>query len=754
VALEVRVHRPGREDALAHQEALLDPDRPLEGEIQLPPLEDGPHRVTVRLGDHPDDPDATLHSDFMHRTFGWEHNDLGLEPEVIPPFEPLMREGRDVHAVLRRYRVGPSGLIDEIDSLETALLAAPLRFEVTLGGKRPGERPVEPDGAPRFEQPSPGRIEYSSRWRAGSLRATAHARMDVDGFLWIDLDLPEQPAVVVDGLDLVIPVRADIARLMNVVTDRTRHNEAGAVPEGEGVVWRSAEARRVELRGSFVPYIWLGDGARGLAFVAASDRDWAPPVEASAQVLEREGDRVTLRVRLIGRATRLERSRRLSFGLQATPTKPSPFRPTWRLWQPSCRRTMPALSLCILATSWEWGGATTYGSFEPAAGNEGILDALAATRATGRVPDGEVERWLARRTAPSPRPEAVRRSLAKSFANLASRPAGVVAYVNSHKVGPLPELEVYRDEWSPAPFSGVRRSALRPEELMATFPSRSWQDFALWHLDALLESGAIDGFFIDNTFLSAVFDETSGAAYRDETGLLRPSTDLLELRSFMRRLQTLAYQKRGRWLNVSHMTNALVAPVQTWSAATLDGELRYGPEPFGERFSRDWLRAESIGDQVGALPLFLPGVVGVRDGDDRDRVQASVVAGTAVHEIRVFGGASAQSRQIWGPLHRFGYGKLDARVYRYWDPSPPFRLAGVDGEALVVARDGEAMALVAALGEGGVARLVVDGPALGLEDVTACRDATTGRRLRPSKGFRCDFLIPDHGYRLILFGKE
>ena len=50
----------------------------------------------------------------------------------------------------------------------------------------------------------------------------------------------------------------------------------------------------------------------------------------------------------------------------------------------------------------------------------------------------------------------------------------------------------------------------------------------------------------------------------------------------------------------NHMTNALMLPIQTWATADLDHELDTKVP-----FSPEWLRVETIGRQIGNLPLTL-----------------------------------------------------------------------------------------------------------------------------------------------------
>jgi len=259
-----------------------------------------------------------------------------------------------------------------------------------------------------------------------------------------------------------------------------------------------------------------------------------------------------------------------------------------------------------------------------------------------------------------------------------------------------------------------------------------------------------DGFYFDNTFLRTVFRDGGEVAHCEDGGCAQSGkVDILELREFLRRAQTLAFNVSGRWANVVHMTNTPIVSIEAWAAATLDGEMRYGSEPFAERFRRDWIRAEATGEQFGSLPIMLAGVVGMAPGTARDKIELSMVAGSAVHEMRIFGGAEVLADRVWEPLYRFGYGQPDATVHRYWDRPPRFDLDRDDAEGLVVVRGNEALALVVSFGGAGETSLQLAGEDLGLVGPGHCRDYVTGRRLAEVHGFGCRFELPKHGFRFV-----
>ena len=140
-----------------------------------------------------------------------------------------------------------------------------------------------------------------------------------------------QPAqAAVRRLSLVVPLRDAAVPYLHAIGDGLRHNYAGFTPAGEGRIWDSSRASKLEIIGTFYPYLWLGDGERGLCWFADTDRDWVLDDTTPTVDLTRQAGTLFLRVHFITRPAVLTRPHRIVFGLQATPTKPMPD--GWRRW--------------------------------------------------------------------------------------------------------------------------------------------------------------------------------------------------------------------------------------------------------------------------------------------------------------------------------------------------------------------------------------------------------------------------------------
>lgn len=81
-----------------------------EGTYEIPELPEGKYLFALHLSGGDGVPKEPVTQPFVRQVFPWEHNKLGISDEVMPPFEPLEVDGRQVSAVLRKHIHGPGGL--------------------------------------------------------------------------------------------------------------------------------------------------------------------------------------------------------------------------------------------------------------------------------------------------------------------------------------------------------------------------------------------------------------------------------------------------------------------------------------------------------------------------------------------------------------------------------------------------------------------------------------------------------------------
>lgn len=712
----------------------------LQALVQTPALAFGSHTLRARFRSRDCERIDGPEVHFEARLFGWEGNRLGEEVGVIPPFTPLVVTENRVDAVLRAHTVSTSGLWTQVVAAQKPLLARPMQWIVVV------------DGAPRtvvaraaqIRATAQDRVDVTTDLAAGPLVMKFEGRFEIDGLYRVRLKLSGPRSTRIDRLDLVIPLASERATLMNAITDETRIHWLGAVPPPIGTVWRSIDAPRRQLDSGFVPYLWVGDEERGLAWLAESTSDfWFAPGTSMAELRRRAGA-VELVVHFASQPGPLGRERTLEFALQATPVKPRPEKPgSWRLWQLACDAGDQFIGICPLPAGFYWGTETRYGNVSPRDGGESVFRWMVdARRERSLVPP--IDAWIERWRVSNPDRAEVKASLEYTMRVLALPSRAAVVYMNAQGTAFGPEFAVYGDEWRPAPFGDREGGDEPPVRELGVIPRASYRDRLLFHLDRLLASGAADGVFFDNTYLRASFDDRIGAAYRGDDGRLHPGVEIFAMRELLRRAQMLVYERRGAWWNVAHLTTTPISAIHGWAGMSLDGEWKYGDADFQDRFPLDLLRASALGSQMGTAPIWMPGVQGA-SGARAAELERQQFGMTALHEIKVmatFGGALGDA---WRLLIEQGYGDPNCQIGHYWDEDPIVNVVGVDAKALTIRCGDQITVLVVNFGEGGLAELSARTPTGGW----ACRDLERRFERFGSTERGCRFPLARHSVRMI-----
>ena len=129
-----------------------------------------------------------------------------------------------------------------------------------------------------------------------------------------------------------------------------------------------------------------------------------------------------------------------------------------------------------------------------------------------------------------------------------------------------------------------------------------------------------------------------------------------------------------------HMTNSAIAPILAFARQDVDCEMRAGENAYQDRFSRAYLKTETIGRQFGNVPYVLAEDYGP---DPRKvawaiRTQAGVML---TFELKLLWGNwnrhySACYWKNYDRLVKFGYGTPQVKVWNYWDHGYPMAVAG------------------------------------------------------------------------------
>ena len=686
--------------------------------LPVPEIPEGEYAVEYQLGPE------TIRSPktFKRLHFPWETEKIADNHTVYAPFVPVTVDGNRVSVVGRSYTINAQGLFDSVVSLDRELLARPmsLRLETESGESK------WTMGAVEGKALHPDLAVFTGEASSAQLRVRSEVRVEEDGSAKVTLRLsPGEKGGKVRALTLEIPIKEDEHTLFHFVGDNSmRNNYGGRLPRGgkivwdttsqlpspivwkaepgpnDGVLWDSTKVKqwnnpqKADWR-PFVPYIWFGAEERGLAWFAESESGYFIG-DKPIQEIERRGDTVILRVRLIGKPVTLEKERTIVFGLMASPGKPLP-----KNWREHLVASGIGPVLC-------WGGWVCASKY-PDQGDYSIVDKIQEGRKTGKVDQAWFEEraknllWPDRKIQDDPKAKSWLESVL-FFANRAATddPAksrkSFGVYFEEHATDiRIPEWEVYQDEWASIEFPRFQTK----KGNWGVF-SPSYHDFSLWHANQWMSRGV--SLYFDNTNPKRSYSERFGPAWRTDDGELRFGTAIWGPREYYKRIWKLMADWNAKGapypLDVTyHTTNTETLPINTWCSALLDHEqsayrkregTRTAEEGAGlvrpknmseeEWFEADlpWpadhTRAVTMRRQSGSIPLMLDTLRGGNRHRFYDKKDPRTVLANwgmrMVHEIPDFMPRERDLSLKYDQAFRaFGY-PAKTTSHNYWEEKP------------------------------------------------------------------------------------
>ena len=676
---------------------------------------------------------------FQRAAMEWEGNQFGLSDKVPAPFEKVKVKGegeeRTVSVVLRDHLVDrKTGLWKQVNAAGKDLLARPMQMVA-----------ARPESAP---------YHVETTW-------------DVDGLM--DWKLTLKPGHY-EPMALEIPVKADVARLMHACVDGLRDNYGGRIPAGAGRVWDSAIAKnRRELKGSYMPYLWVGGTLRGISVFGDNDKGWVLRSDgvspsrgrgagndggdavATHEIIRESDGTVVVRLNLVQKAVDLKEERTIRLGFMATPVKPMPE--NWR-----------ALSFGMMfGASYCWGGL---GGVEPADGTDGFFRKMAEARKTGKVDKDYLADYLARfpfigkpgSDAYKADYECQKRHHGAGMnwaAEAVNKPGWrAVFYTNARGVEYGNESgRTYLDEWSRVEWKD-RNYGRRESRQYELDPVASYRDYAAWWYRKMFETGACDDMYWDDVYASGNSDLVGTDAYRLPDGSIQPSVGIFNMRALIRRcavIQAELGMKGGA--NWVHMTDTAMAPICSFAGVDFDMEdVVPAGKAYQEKYPKDYLEAVSIGRQFGNRPKAMAYYAKTTPEKNAwyERTGAGIMLCYEIDwmwNMKVF-------QTLKKKLREWGYATEEVRVWNYWNEDEAYPLAvdrADDCASLALAKKGAGEAIVILSdfsGKGGVFNLKPDEKALGLKPGWKAYDFETG------KPAELALAVEPYDFRAVIFKQE
>jgi len=640
---------------------------------------------------------------FARQSMPWENTQCGITDKVYPPFTPIAVKGSTVSCVLRDHVVGGLGFWNQVVAKGEPILAAPMGLEGRSNGKK---LEWNAPAAPRFIRQAGHETVLEGEASCAALTAKTRCLWEYDGMMKVELDLVPAGDGQVDELELVIPVKASVATLMHSTT-ATRSNPSMEIPAGKGVVWDSRRMVQTVGKGTFTPYIWIGGVERGVCWFADNDRGWITDDRQAAVELQRAGDAVNLRVRLINRPGVVKGPRHIVFGLMATPVKPTPSES--RAWW---NDKAAARNFVSHLPSWRFAGFSNRETLDPLGGDFSIFAYFARHQGTGKRPadaDAFLRNWMLRHVK-EPERGGLLRDLASGF-NRTVNSDEIVFYTNpALEDGSTPQGRQFVNEWR----GGINS--------MGCNFVRSYNDYAAWCYDQMLAPGLKCGVYHDNTFPVASTDVIAGSAYVREDGRVQAGWNIFGHREFYKRLFVAGWQRMGRMpLIYPHTTNGMTIPQFSFATIHLALEWEQGSlRTFQEKFKFPLLRTEVMGRQAGLVPRVLCHMEGGGDAATQGYLYRTREGVLLLHDCypRGFGPYLGDVVRQLIPL---GFHKPSCEFVGYWDKPAQVKTSEGTEVSLLKMEKGLLAVVVDTTGKDGVRQVSFDPKALGGQ-VTDIRD--------------------------------
>ena len=681
-------------------------------EMPLPKLEKGNYFVEARLKNQ-NGKETVYKTKFFFDTYEWEHNSIGKERIVLPPYKALVYGKNTVRTLMSRYTLG-NGFFSEISTGKAEkLLASPIVLNVNgkslTGNELRWTEQAKDQGCAVQNMTIPG------------LTVRTKNTIEFDNFVKTVVTVKPEKEFKFDSMTLEIPLRSKFAKRIHSTCNTLRYNAAAALPEKQGELWNSAQGKRhAAVSNNFRPYIWVGDLAEGLAFFAESDMNWSrDPAKPMAQLI-RKGDTTVLRINFIDKPAVRKAPFTLTFGFQATPTRMRPNSSR----QLTERSKLPnSVTMSLLAGGACWS-CQDY-DFFPKDRDYSFVNALRQVREgkLGKAERKEIIQKFMKHVAsyPKDRQASFRRHLERGFA-YAKNSDLLVPYMNS-RASHLrwEEYNVFMDEWFCSDFRANN------EDDYNNTPTASYQDFLLYCNRKLVREG-LDGIYYDNIRDWHNPNPVTGPAYLMESGKMQPYFDIFDMRTLIKRTAIMLYKEGknifdGRPLFVLHMTNTNLVPFTSLGSIALDWEDKFGAMDFQDRFTEDYIKVCSLGLQSGAIPEVLVQIT----GKNREHVTRTFLAVTLAYDLPMVlngGGLTPVFGKTWKTLKQFGYGTDQVKTFPCFSPSGRFKTTSKDIRLTEYRKgDGNTILAVCSFGHEGKTLLGSAVPVKEAEDVE------TGKKL-------------------------
>ena len=566
---------------------------------------------------------------------------------VPKPYTPVGATSTSFRCLGRETKLGAMLLPQQITAAGKPLLASPIRITAD-----PSTSMGNVTGKGKVTNSDAGSATWEWLGESQGFEISVRMTGDCDGYCWYDVALTPKEPVELSSLRLEIPRRTESARYIHAASFQWGGQLSSGLPEYGGK-WNQ----------KFMPYVWLGDEDRGLAWCCESAEGWRLNEPTNALQVRTDGDTVLFTTTFLDHKATISSPIHIRFGLQATPVKPVSF--AWR------------------AQARIYHGVT-YSSDEPDEDGKILLDLLRDAGVKTVVFHDMWPAYYGQLVPPDPK------ELHKLIDECHKRGLRLLVYIGYGVARSAPEIQGHHDEWSVIPLIPWV-PGYKPEvrTFDATCARSTWGEWLVAGIEKLFTDYKLDGLYFDGT--SEAFrcqNELHGCGWRDDAGVLHDTYPMSAVRSMMRRIADIVHKHRPDAILDVHMSASLTMPTLSFCDSYWDGE-QYESYTSADKVEipLDAFRAEFMGYAHGLDAEFLC-------YQGRPFTFDEAIAIAWLHGVEVRPGNMEGLRAvipIWGACDRFGI--ASAEWLPYWKDSG---VSASDGsvKASVFAKDRKALIFV------------------------------------------------------------
>lgn len=569
------------------------------------------------------------------KAFPWWKTDKGRIDRVIPPWEPVQYDANEQQAKVwgRTMHVRDAGLPGSVTAVGRELLASPIRLEAV---GHDGQLLKLQNTTVTVISSQDHKLQLQAKSMLGTIAINSLIDVEFDGMYKVTMTLSPQAATQIKSLRMVVPFRKESAEYLTACGEGIRYGYSHLLidQKKDGELWNaySIDGQRMA-KGSFIPYVWVGNSFGGLCWYADTDRGWLPSDQTPAVVLRHQPKATStdLVFNFVSEDAVLNEPRTITFAFQATPVKPLP--PDWRNHVYSFGDSFA-----------DWQTASSIGSSRMLSPVPWSFDVKKARTAM------EVYKCKPRMLSIYQQP--------------------VIPYGRHNELIPkhMPEAAYFGEQWN-------------SKDSWHIFYDDSLIDYWIYQLDQWIQKTDIDGYYSDNTHPAVCFNVAAGRAYRLPDGRVQPGYNIFGLRRYFLRMRAV-FAEHGKegWI-VSHMTHNMVMP---WLGAcdyALDGEDHHITGKQNRTYLDAW--------PLARLQADIPRALGVRvtyktefevpkrweEGSkfSFNDVWRSYVAAMLLHDNLPMSSSGMPETWFLG-RSRFGMDDPAMRFIGYWENDPAVRV--------------------------------------------------------------------------------